>query len=103
MAYGFNGFGGGNMNQLMRQAQKMQEELTKAKQEIEATEFKGSAGGGMVECTMNGKRELLSVKFKKEVVDPDDIEMLEDLTISAINDALNSIKKMESEKLPMGL
>lgn len=100
---GFGGFGGANMNQLMRQAQKMQEELTKAKQEIENTEFKGSAGGGMVECTMSGKRELISIKFKPEVVDVDDIEMLEDLTISAVNDALNSIKKMEKEKLPAGL
>lgn len=100
---GFGGFGGGNMNQLMKQAQKMQEELAKAKEEIENTQFKGSAGGGMVECIMSGKKELLSLNYKKEVVDPDDIEMLEDLTISAVNDALRAIKKMENEKLPAGL
>ena len=95
----FGGFGGGNLNNLMRQAQKMQEEMAKAKQELEETEFSSSVGG-MVEVKMMGDRSLKSISIKPEVVDPDDVEMLEDLIVSAINDVLGQISRKEKEAMP---
>ena len=101
MAYNnFGGFGGGNLNQLMRQAQKMQEDMARKKQELEETEFSSSVGGGMVEVKMNGKRELQSISIKPQVVDPDDVEMLEDLVISAVNDVLGQIARKEQDSMP---
>lgn len=101
MGYGFNGgFGGGNLQNLMRQAQKMQADMEKSKKEIEEKEFVSSVGGGMVEAIMQGDRTLKSVKIKPEVVDPDDVEMLEDLVISAVNDCLSQISKAEKETMP---
>lgn len=103
---GFGGFNGGNLSALMKQAQKMQEEMGKIREEINNTEFTASAGGGMVETTMMGDRTLKSVKLKPEVVDPDDVEMLEDLIVASVNDCLTQISKLEKEKLPsanMGL
>ena len=101
MAYGgFGGFGGGNLQQLMRQAQKMQEDMNKAKQELEESEFSSSVGGGMVEVFMLGNRTMKSIKIKPEVVDPEDVEMLEDLVLSAVNDCLGQISRKEKEVLP---
>lgn len=101
MAYGgFGGFGGGNIQQLMRQAQKMQEDMNKAKQELEESEFSSSVGGGMVEVVMKGDKTMKSIKIKQEVVDPDDVEMLEDLIASATNDCLRKIADDEKAKLP---
>lgn len=101
MAYNnFGGFGGGNMQALMRQAQKMQEEMARKKQELEETEFSSSIGGGMVEVKMNGRREMLAINIKPEVVDPDDVEMLEDLVISAVNDVLGQISRKEQDAMP---
>ena len=101
MAYGgFGGFGGGNIQQLMRQAQKMQEDMNKAKQELEESEFSSSVGGGMVEVVMKGDKTMKSIKIKQEVVDPDDVEMLEDLVVSAVNDCLGQIARKEKEMLP---
>lgn len=101
MAYGYGGFGGGaNINQLMRQAQKMQEEMARAKQELEESEFTSSVGGGMVEVKMMGDRTVKSISIKKEVVDPDDVEMLEDLIISAVNDVIGQIARKEKESIP---
>ena len=98
---GFNGgFGGGNLQNLMRQAQKMQEDMLKAKEEIENTEFKSSVGGGMVTVTMMGNKELKSVEIKPQVVDPDDIETLQDLIVAGVNDVLKQIDEVEKEKLP---
>lgn len=94
------GFGGMNLQNMMRQAQKMQEDMQKAKAEIEATEFKGTAGGGMVEVVITGDRKVKSVNLKPEIVDPDDIEMLEDLIVASTNDALSKIVAMEKEKMP---
>ena len=82
-----NAGGQGNM---MKQIQKMQEDMQRMQAEVEASEFTSSVGGGAVEVTVNGSHEVLSVKMKPEVVDPEDIEMLEDLLISALNE---SIKK----------
>ena len=99
---GYNNFGGfgGNMNQLMRQAQKMQEDMEKARKELEESVFTSSVGGGMVEVKMNGKREMLSIEIKQEVIDPDDKEMLEDLVLSAVNDCLGQISRKERDSMP---
>jgi DNA-binding YbaB/EbfC family protein len=95
----FGGFGGGgNMQQLMKQAQKMQEDMQKAQEELENTEITAESGGGLVEVTMTGKKQLLTIKIKPEVVDPNDVEMLEDLIIAAINDAY-SLADEEAEKM----
>ena len=80
--------GGGNMQQLARQAQKLQQQMTKMQEEIEAREFEATAGGGMCTAKVNGKKELLSLSIKPEAVDPDDIEMMQDLIIAAVNEAL---------------
>ena len=100
MAYGFGGFGGNNMQALMRQAQKMQEDMKRIREEIDGTEYTSSVGGGMVEVTLYGNRTVKSVKIKPEVVDPEDVEMLEDLVASAVGDALNKISADEKAKLP---
>lgn len=101
MGYGnFGGFGGANMQGLLRQAQKMQEDLARAKKELEETEFTSSVGGGMVEVKMMGNRTLKSITIKPEVVDPDDVEMLEDLVVSAVNDALGQIARKEQSSMP---
>ena len=80
--------GGGNMQQLARQAQKLQQQMAKMQEELEAREYAASAGGGMVTVTVSGKKELLAIEIKPEAVDPDDVEMLQDLVLSAVNGAL---------------
>ena len=101
MAYGGRGFGGGmNMQALMKQAQQMQEQLKKAQDELKESEFIGSAGGGMVNVTVSGAKEVLAVSITPEAVDPDDIEMLEDLITAAVNDALNKVSEKERELMP---
>ena len=94
-----HGMGGGpqNMNQMIRQAQKMQEDMAAFQSELEEKEFKASVGGGAVEMTMNGKREVKAVSIKPEVVDPEDVEMLEDLIASAVNEVLSNIETESSE------
>ena len=84
----------GNMNNLMKKAQRMQRQMEETTKELESKEFTASAGGGAVEVTVSGKKEVLSVKLSEEVVDPDDIEMLQDLIVAATNEAL---RKMEEE------
>lgn len=81
----------GNMANLMKQAQKMQRQMEEQQKELEAKEFTATAGGGAVEVTVSGKREVTKVKLAEEVVDPDDIEMLEDLIVAATNEALRQI------------
>ena len=103
MAYYGGGFGGGmNMNALMQQAKKMQEQMMKAQEELETAEVIGKAGGEMVTVTMSGKGEVKSIKLDKTAVDPDDVEMLEDLIIAAINDASKKVEELKNEKMPMG-
>lgn len=91
---GFPGAMPGNMNNLMKQAQKMQKQMEEKTKEIESKEWEATAGGGAVTVKVSGKKEVLSVKLSEEVVDPDDIEMLEDLIVAATNEAL---RKMEEE------
>lgn len=98
MAYG--GFGGGmNMNAIMQQARKMQEQMEKAQQELENAEVVGKTGGDMVQITMTGKKELKSVKLNKNAVDPDDVEMLEDLLVVAFNDAIAKADELSKDKM----
>ena len=91
--------GGGNMQQLARQAQKLQQQMTKMQEELEAREYEASAGGGMVTVKVNGKKELLGLEIKPEAVDPDDIEMLEDLIVAAVNDAYSKADSLYEEKM----
>lgn len=91
---GFPGGMPGNMNNLMKQAQRMQRQMEEKTKEMEEKEFEASAGGGVVTVRVSGKKEVLSVKLSEEVVDPDDIETLEDLIVAATNEAL---RKMEEE------
>ncbi len=84
----FGGFGGGNMQQLMRQAQKMQQMMTDAQEKLDAQEYEATSGGGVVSVKVSGKRELMSITIDPKVVDPDDVEMLQDLILAAVNEAL---------------
>lgn len=87
-----NAGGAQNMNQMIRQAQKMQDQITELQTDIEAREFTATAGGGVVEVTLNGKKEIKTLNLKPEIVDPEDIETLQDLIIAAINEAVNNIE-----------
>ena len=91
---GFPGGGiPGNMNNLMKQAQKMQRQMEENQKALEEKEFTAAAGGGVVEVTISGKKEVTKVSLKEEVVDPDDIEMLEDLIMAATNEALRKVEE----------
>lgn len=95
----FGGFGGPNMQQLMRQAQKMQEQMQKAQEDLDEQVYEASAGGGMVTCKVSGKRELLEIQIKPEAVDPDDVDMLQDLILAAVNEALRAGEKAREETM----
>ena len=111
MAKGFNsrgmgGMGGGNMNSMIRQAQKMQQDMLKAPEELESKNYEAAAGGGVVTATVSGKKELVSVAIDPEAVDPDDVEMLQDLIVAAVNEALrkaNEDAASQMSKLTGGL
>ena len=97
---GFPGGGmPGNMNNLMKQAQRMQRQMEETQKELEGKEITTTAGGGAVEVTINGKKEILKVKLSPEVVDPDDIEMLEDLIMAATNEAIRQVEEMSEESM----
>ncbi|MBA5851818.1 YbaB/EbfC family nucleoid-associated protein [Clostridium sp. cel8] len=104
---GFPNFGGGgNINNLMKQAQKMQKQMQDMQEKLESKEFSATSGGGAVTAVVNGKKEIKSIKIKPEVVDPEDIEMLEDLVLSACNQALKNADEQtasEMKKLTGGL
>ena len=85
---GFPGGMPGNMNNLMKQAQKMQKQMEENQKALEEKEFTATAGGGAVEVTVSGKREIVKVKLSEEAVDPDDVEMLQDLIVAAVNEAM---------------
>ena len=87
----------GNMNNLMKQAQRMQRQMEESQKELETKEFTAKAGGGAVEVTVTGKKEVTKVKLSKEVVDPDDVEMLEDLVMAATNEALRMAEDANAE------
>lgn len=96
----FGGFGGGNnMQALMRQAQKMQEDALRAQEEINNSEVEGSAGGGMVNVTMFGNKSIKAIKINPNVIDPEDSELLEDLIVAAIKDAETKADELKNSKL----
>ncbi|MCL2586695.1 MAG: YbaB/EbfC family nucleoid-associated protein [Firmicutes bacterium] len=97
----FPGAGTANMQQMMKQAQAMQKQLEQAKADLAETLIEASSGGGMVSVEMSGAYELLNLKIKPEAVDPDDVEMMEDLVIAAINEALTQVTKLREETLPL--
>ncbi|MBE6859518.1 MAG: YbaB/EbfC family nucleoid-associated protein [Ruminococcus sp.] len=86
------GGGAQNMNSMIKQAQKMQDQITVLQEDIEAREFSATAGGGAVEVVITGKKTIKSLSIKPEVVDPEDIDMLQDLIISAVNEAVNNVE-----------
>lgn len=96
------GYGGVNMNQqanLMRQAQKMQEELLKAQEQLEQATYTAKAGGGVVTAVVSGKHELVSITIDPEAVDPDDVEMLQDLIVAAVNEANRMVDAASAESM----
>ena len=96
---GFPGGMPGNMNNLMKQAQKMQKQMAETTKALEEKSYEASAGGGVVSVTVSGKKEVTAIKIAEEVVDPDDIEMLEDLIATAINEASRKVDDMVSENM----
>ena len=98
--FGGGNFGGMNLQNLARQAQKMQEEMLKKQQELEEKEFTASVGGGAVVVTMSGDRKVKSLTIKPVVVDPDDIETLQDLVVAGVNDVLAQIDEAQKETMP---
>ena len=100
------GMGGGNMQQLMRQAQKLQDQMAKTQEELETHEYSAQAGGGMVTVVVTGKRELKAIEIKPECVDPEDVEMLQDMILAAVNEALRNgeqAREAEMGKLSPGM
>ena len=87
----------GNMTNLMKQAQRMQRQMEEGQKELETKEFTASAGGGAVEATVSGKKELLKVTLSQEVVDPEDVEMLQDLILAAVNEAMRQAEEVSAE------
>ena len=88
---GFRGMpGGGNQAAMMRQVQKMQQDMMRMQEEMEAKTYEAAAGGGMVKATVNGKHEVVSLEINPEAVDPDDVEMLQDMVIAAVNEAMRA-------------
>lgn len=95
------GMGGGpqNMNQMIKQAQKMQEEMKLKQEELEQQEFHTTSGGGMVEVTITGKKEIKDISLKPEIVNPDDIEMLQDLVVAAVNEAIRKVEELSNAEM----
>ena len=89
----------GNMNNLMKQAQRMQRQMEEGQKELETKEFTAKAGGGAVEVVLSGKKTIKSLTLKPEIVDKDDIEMLQDLVISAVNEAINNIEQTTEDEM----
>ncbi|SEA47960.1 hypothetical protein SAMN02910384_01594 [Pseudobutyrivibrio sp. ACV-2] len=103
MGKGRGGFPGGgmpgNMSQLMKQAQRMQRQMEEAQAELEEKEITGTAGGGVVEVTVSGKKEITKIKIDPEAVDPEDVEMLEDLVMAAANEALRKVDEISQASM----
>ena len=95
------GMGGGpqNMSAMLRQAQKMQEDMAALQEDLDAREYDISAGGGVVDVKINGKREILNINIKPEIVDPDDIEMLSDILVAAVNEAIKTVDETNSAEM----
>jgi len=95
---GMGGFGGMNINNLMKQAKKMQEEMQKSQEELSSKEFDSTAGGGAISVKVTGEKVIKEIKIKPDVVDPDDVEMLEDLILTCVNEALRKVDSAQSQE-----
>lgn len=95
---GMGGFGGMNMNNLMKQAKKMQEEMQKSQEELSSKEFDSTAGGGAISVKVTGEKVIKEIKIKPDVVDPDDVDMLEDLILTCVNEALRKVDSAQSQE-----
>ena len=95
---GMGGFGGMNINSLMKEAKKMQAEMQKSQEELATKEFEVSAGGGAINVKVSGEKVIKEIKIKPEVVDADDVEMLEDLILTCVNDALRKVDSAQSQE-----
>ena len=93
------GGGMGNMQNMMKQMQKMQKQMQEAQEELAEKQFEGTAGGGMVKISMSGQKQVTDVQIKEEVVDPEDIDMLQDLVLAAVNDALKKVDDETNQKM----
>lgn len=93
------GMGGANMNQMIKQAQKMQQDMLKMQEELDQMTVEASSGGGMVTVTATAKKEITAIKINPEAVDPEDVEMLEDLILSAVREALSQADKVSAEQM----
>ena len=96
---GMGGFGGMNINQLMKEAKKMQEDIEKSQTELQAKEFDATAGGGAVSVKVTGSKEIKEITIKKDVVDPDDVEMLQDLILTCVNEALRKVDSAQAASM----
>ena len=96
---GMGGFGGMNINQLMKEAKKMQADMEKSQEELVAKEFDASAGGGAIEVKVSGDKLIKEIKIKPEVVDPDDVEMLQDLILTCVNEAMKKVDSAQAASL----
>ena len=96
---GMGGFGGMNLNQLMKEAKKMQSDMEKSQEELAEKEFEASAGGEAIKVIVSGKKEIKKITIKPDVVDPDDVEMLEDLITTCINNALKQVDDAQAQSL----
>ena len=96
---GMGGFGGMNINQLMKEAKKMQADLEKSQEELQSRDFEATAGGGAISVKVTGSKEIKSINISKDVVDPDDVEMLQDLIITCINEALRKVDSAQAASM----
>ena len=96
---GMGGFGGMNINQLMKEAKKMQADIEKSQEELQSMEFESTAGGGAISVKVGGNKEIKQINISKEVVNPDDIEMLQDLIITCINEALRKVDSAQNANM----
>ena len=96
---GMGGFGGMNINQLMKEAKKMQADMEKSQEELSSREFEASAGGGAINVKVSGSKEIKEIKIQKDVVDPDDVEMLEDLILTCVNEALRKVDSAQAAQM----
>ena len=96
---GMGGFGGMNLNNLMKEAKKMQADIEKSQTELQAKEFDATAGGGAVSVKVTGSKEIKEITIKKDVVDPDDVEMLQDLILTCVNEALRKVDSAQAASM----
>ena len=96
---GMGGFGGMNINQLMKEAKKMQADLEKSQEELQAKEFEATSGGGAISVKVGGNKEIKEINISKDVVDPDDVEMLQDLIITCVNEALRKVDSAQAASM----